>query len=239
MSQTHQNLREYRASQLAIEVEHVIRGQGIDPDHPNARSPRLVQLAQRAIEIGQPLLNLAAISRRLEIINLHHERLHLAEGHILQGPLIGQHLSGATAVVVVLCTAGQKIDSAIEAAFTTDPALALFLDGFGTAAIEALANDICQALAREAATEEMQTSIPLSPGMIGWPVDQGQAQVFSILDAQSIEVTLNAASVMTPKKSLSFVVAEGLDLQTGRNTCEYCAMNKTCQYQNHYDPELK
>ncbi len=74
--------------------------------------------------------------------------------------------------------------------------------------------------------------------MIGWPVDQGQAQIFSILDAQSISVTLNAARVMTPKKSLSFVVGQGLDLQTDRNTCYYFAMNETCRYQNHYDPEL-
>jgi len=236
MSQMLQNLGKYRASQLAIEVEHVIRGQGINPSHPNARSPQLVRLAHRAIETGYPLIKPVAIYRRLVARNLVHNRLRLVEGHVLHGSLITQHLSGVTAVVIVLCTLGNKLDAAIEAANTTEPALALALDGFGSAAIEVLANDICQVLARKAATQEMQTTIPLSPGMIGWPVDQGQAQIFSILDAQSISVTLNNACVMTPKKSLSFVVGEGYNLQPGRDTCEYCAMHETCRYQDHYDP---
>jgi len=238
LSQTLQNLNEYRSSHLAIEVEHVIRGQGIDPAHPNARSPQLLQLAQRAIEIGQPLIKPVAIYRRLAAIDLIHDRLRLAEEHTLHGSLIGQHFSRVTAVVIVLCTVGHGLDSAIDAAYPADPALALALDGFGTAAIEALANDICHVLECKAAAQEMQITIPLSPGMIGWPVDQGQAQIFNALDAQSIGVTLNNAFVMTPKKSLSFVVGEGLNLQTGRNTCEYCAMNEICRYQHHYEPEL-
>jgi hypothetical protein len=62
LSQILQNPSEHRTSQLAIEVDHVTLSQGINPDHPNACSQQLVQLAQRAIEIGQPMIQPAAIA---------------------------------------------------------------------------------------------------------------------------------------------------------------------------------
>lgn len=238
MSETQQDTIIHNASHLVIGVDHVIHGQGIDSAHPSARSPQLVRLAQRAIEIGQSLIEPTAVYRYLEICEVQHEQLHLAGGHTLQGALIGQHLSRADAVVVALCTIGHKIDPAITASFKTDPAFALALDGFGSAAVEALANTVCRNLEREAADRELRTSIPLSPGMIGWPVDQGQPQIFSILDSQSIGISLNDTCMMTPKKSLSFIIGEGPNLETKGNTCGYCAMNETCRYQDHYDPQL-
>lgn len=238
MSKTQQDMITRNFSQLAIDIDHVMRGQGIDPARPSARSPQLILLAQRAIEAGKSLIQPTAIYRRLEICEVQHERLHLTNGHTLQGALIGQHLSSADAIIVALCTIGSKIDPAITTAFKTEPAFALALDGFGSAAVEALANDICHHLELDTAKRELQTSIPLSPGMIGWPVDRGQMQIFSILDSQSIGVSLNETRMMTPKKSLSFVIGEGLNLQTKGNTCEYCAMNETCRYQDHYDPQF-
>jgi hypothetical protein len=225
------------SSYIEIEVKHVLRSQGIDPNHPNAKNPQLVELAQRAIETGRSLIDPTAVYRRLNILKLQHERIYLHEAHILDSPLLVQHMAGANAVFVVLCTIGHNLEAAIKDAQKSNPAFALALDGFGSAAVEAFSNALCVQFEHEAAERARQTSIPLSPGMIGWPVDRGQTQIFSILDAQSIGVSINAARVMTPRKSLSFVIAEGVNLQTGRKTCEYCAMHETCRYQDHYHPE--
>ena len=167
MSQSLQDVIVQYSSDLAIEAEHIHRGQGIDPDHLNARSPQLVQLAQRAVEIGKSVIEPIAVYRRLEVVEFQHERSHINEEHVLHGSLIVQHMAGVNAVFVVLCTIGNIIDSAIKAALESDPALALALDGYGSAAVETFANILCQQFEHEAAERAIQTSIPLSPGMIG------------------------------------------------------------------------
>ncbi len=238
MSVILQNTIFYPASQLAIGVDQIIRSQGADPHITRLRSPQLVQLAQRAIEIGQPLVEPAAAYRRLETLEVQHERLRLSDGHTLNGTLIAQHLRAAEAVTAVVCTIGSRLEEAISTTLKDNPPLGLALDGFGTATVETLAHEICGHLEREAAKRERQISIPLSPGMIGWPVDQGQVQIFHIVDAEGIGVTLSTACVMTPKKSLSFVIGEGAELNANGNTCEYCSMRETCRYQDHYDQKL-
>jgi len=80
-------------------------------------------------------------------------------------------------------------------------------------------------------------SIPLSPGMIGWPVDQGQAQIFDIVHTAAINVTLTAACVMSPRKSISFVLGEGAGLRSSGKSCDYCTMHEICRYQDHYEQQ--
>lgn len=235
MSETLQATIFRPASQLAIEVDQILRDQGADPDLTRHRNPQLMQLARRAIEIGQPLIAPIAVYRRLETLDVKHERLRLSDGYELRGALIGQHLSAAQAVTAVVCTIGSGLEEAISTTIKDDPPFGLALDGFGIAAVEALANEACRYLERKAAEREMQTSIPLSPGMIAWPVDQGQAQIFHILDTEAIGVTLNTGSVMTPKKSLSFVIGEGSEMNSSGNACDYCTMRETCRYQDHYN----
>jgi cobalamin-dependent methionine synthase I len=55
----------------------------------------------------------------------------------------------------------------------------------------------------------LHTSIPLIPGMNGWPVDVGQPQIFTALDAAIIGVSLNENAQMIPRKSISMVVGIG------------------------------
>jgi hypothetical protein len=223
------------ASQLVIGVDQILRGQGADPDLTRRRSPRLVRIAQRAIEIGQSLTAPVAVYRRLEMLELRHDHVRLVDGHALHGALIGQHLNAAEAVTAVICTIGGRLEETISTALENNPPFGLALDGFGTAVVEALAHEICGYLEREAAKRGRQVSIPLSPGMIGWPVDQGQAQIFDIVNADTINVILTAACVMSPRKSISFVTGEGLGLRSSGKSCDYCSMHETCRYQDHYD----
>jgi hypothetical protein len=237
LTETPQDTIFHPASQLEVGVDQILRGQGADPDLIRNRSPQLVRLAQRAIEIGRPLIAPIAAYRRLATLELLHERVRLMDGHALQGALVGQHLKAAEAVTAVVCTIGGKLEETISAALEDDPPLGLALDGFGTAAVEALAQEICGYLEREAAKRGRQVSIPLSPGMIGWPVDRGQAQIFDIVNAAAIHVTLTAACVMSPRKSISFVLGEGAGLRSSGISCDYCSMHETCRYQDHYEQQ--
>ena len=80
----------------------------------------------------------------------------------------------------------------------------------------------------------LHTSIPLSPGMLGWSVNPGQRQIFAILDTQLIGVRLNTSDMMTPRLSLTQVLGYGDSFNLEGSTCDYCSLKDTCRYQDHY-----
>jgi hypothetical protein len=47
--------------------------------------------------------------------------------------------------------------------------------------------------------------------MVGWSVEQGQPQIFSILDPLEIDMRLTPIMLMIPRKSLTFVL--GLEVK--------------------------
>ena len=81
----------------------------------------------------------------------------------------------------------------------------------------------------------MQTTIPLSPGMIGWPVEIDQRQIFNVLDGNQVGVRLTADNLMLPRKSLTMVIGIGSDVNGDGNTCDYCSMGQTCHYRMRSD----
>jgi hypothetical protein len=220
---------------LRLDVDVVLRSQGADPAAIRKRSPSLVESAERALEEGSLLLQPRVLARRLLVEDQHHERIELAGDGKLSGELLAQHMGGAQEVVLVLCTVGEALEHRTAEISKEDPVYGLSLDGVGSAGVEALANAACALFEEEATTEDCQVTIPLSPGMVGWPVEQGQTQIFDLLDAGEIGVQLNESMMMLPRKSLTFVLGIGKELMAGGRTCDYCSLKETCRYQDHYD----
>jgi hypothetical protein len=219
---------------LAVDADKVLWGQGADPALVRARRPRLAALAEAAIAEGRPLLAPAVTYRRIPVTGLQHERLSLAGGGRLSGPLIAGHLAGASEVVVAVCTVGNRLSEYVSEKFAADPVGALALEGLAAAAAESLAEAVCRYFEAAALAEGLRASIPLNPGMIGWPVEEGQPQIFALLDAGDIGVTLGPGSIMYPLKSLSLVMGLGRDLDGTGQTCDFCSMRDTCRYKDHY-----
>ncbi len=221
--------------QLNIDLDMVLRGQGADPVAIRRRKPRLVEAAQRALAEGSSLIESGVLYRSLPVESVRHERITLAGGSQLTGPLLAQHLAPAQRIALIVCTIGDALERRISSLMRDEPAYALALDGFGSAAVEALGAAICARLEDEAARDGKCTSIPLSPGMIGWPVDIGQPQIFSLLDADVIGVTLNERAQMIPHKSTSMILGISRSSFSAGRTCDFCALRETCRYQDHYD----
>ena len=220
---------------LRLDVDVVLRSQGADPAAIRKRSPSLVESAERALEEGNPLLQPRVQARRLLVENLHHERLKLEGDGRLSGGLLAEHMGGAQEAVIVLCTVGEALECRAAEVSKEDAVYGLALDGVGSAGVEALANAACALFEEEATIEDCQVTIPLSPGMVGWPVEQGQPQIFDLLDAGEIGVRLTESMMMLPRKSLTFVLGKGKELIAGGRTCDYCSLKETCRYRDHYD----
>jgi hypothetical protein len=220
-----------------LDVDQILRAQGADPAIIRARRPALVALAERALEAGWPLLQPKVASARWTATGFRHERLMLDKG-ALQGPLIGQHLAAAEQVIVMVCTIGEALEAEVARTIDDDPAYALALDGVGSAAAEALAGQACWRFEQEAIGRGWHASLPLSPGMIGWPVQEGQTQIFALVDAGEAGVRLTEGGMMVPRKSLSLVLGLGPRLEAAGSACAFCTLHETCRYQDHYPPDV-
>ena len=230
-------LREWN---LPIDADKVLWGQGADPKVMRARRPKLVSLAEEVIAEGIGLIQPAVVYERMRVVEFRHERLVVevpgdngaSKRGVFAGPLIAKELGPAQEVVAAVCTVGDGLSIYAESTFSKDMVRALALDGLASAATEALSEAMCYQIEQMAAAEGLQTSVQLNPGMIGWPILEGQQQLFELVDAAAIGVALNSAGLMVPLKSVSLVVGLGREMNTGGKTCDYCAMRELCRYRD-------
>lgn len=219
---------------IHVQPKQVLRAQGVDPDLIRPRSPILLSFVEQALALGPALLEPAVLTRRLAVVGLRHERLQVEGGFELSGALIAQHLAPARWLRVLVCTLGPELEARAAFEMRRNPPLGLALDAYGSAAIQELATMACSQFDNAAQADGLQTSIPLSPGMIGWPLDHGQLELFALVDGTQIGITLTAGLQMIPCKSLSMVTGLGHDMDHSGRACDYCSMRETCRYQDHY-----
>lgn len=224
------NKENWSVGDLKLDVDAVLRGQGADPQILRDRRPRLVEIAAQALEGSRFLLEPQVILRKLNVRSLRHEKLELESGQYIKGEWITQQLAPVESVYAIICTVGQKIETEASRNMDTDMLLGLALDGVGSAGVEALATLVCKQIEDQAAVTGLQTTVPFSPGMLNWSVDEGQPVIFELLSEINNLVELTTSYLMRPRKSLSMLLGVGKHLGVKGSTCEYCAMKITCKY---------
>ncbi len=212
----------------------MLRSLGADPAVVRRRRSSALGVAEQAVAEGTPLLAPVVVSKSFVVTEFRHERLVLGDAGHLSGPLIAEHLHAARSVVVALCSIGPALEEAASSWFAEDPALSVALDGFGSAAVDLLATAMCERVDSSAEAEGLGTTIPLSPGLLGWPVAIGQRQIFALLDTASAGVRLTEGYMMIPKKSTSLVIGVGTDVEHVGESCDYCSMAATCRFREEH-----
>jgi hypothetical protein len=215
--------------QLPITVDMVLRGQGADPNNVRQRQPRLVALAERAIAEGTLRLRPQIAFSILDVLEPKPGRVILSNGTELKGFGIVRKLTGAASVIAAVATLGPELERQIQWGTQEQPAFALALDGFGTAAIRALSTALRRFFEQKAGGP-LATTAPLYPGMRGWELAPAQRQLFSLVDTSAIGVTLNSSFLMIPTKSLSMVIGVRTKLQPAAQPCEECGASSTCSH---------
>ena len=228
------SMREWRIEDLPINADSVLRGQGADPEIIKSRSSRLVSLAEKALNEGKELLRPSVLYRQLQVKEIKHEQLILENQFKISGEIVSRHLFSAQSVIAIICTVGKELENYTSTFLNSNLSYSLALDGVGSAGVESLANAVCSYFEEGSLRNGLQTTIPLSPGMIGWPVEKGQPVLFEILQPGKIGVALNSQFMMSPRKSVSILMGVGKELGNLENTCDYCAMNHNCRYKDQY-----
>ena len=217
--------------EINLNVQDVLRGEGVDPEKVGLRRPALVEVASDALIQGRSKIHPLAVLDTFKVHEHHHARILLEGGGKLISPFVAKQFAGAEQIKLVVCTIGSYLEQFADSSMLTDPPLGLALDGLANAAVEILSQQVCERIGDEAELVGLTSSAPLSPGISDWPVEVGQPQIFSLLDPSPAGITLTSSGMMVPKKSISFVVAVGPDMDQ-TELCELCNYQLTCRYRH-------
>jgi hypothetical protein len=216
--------------QLTLEADDVLRAQGGEPAAIRSRRPLFVELAERALAEGLPLLQPLMQYRQLTVEKVTHQRLLLSGGASINNSFLYEHLAPAAQVVVIACTIGSDLETRARQIMAVDPLYGLAVDGVGTAAVAELSNAACHYFEEQAALAGLTTTIPFNPGMEKWPLLEGQKQVFAHLNSEESGIQLLPSGVMSPQKSLSLIIGIGAEFSNSGVPCDYCGVRHRCRH---------
>ena len=214
---------------LRVDREEVLRFQGYrkSVDVPDAA---VLALFGEALALGELLIEPRVVYRAVDVtgqgpstIEAGRERLHIPEIGRLWGPL---EMIGAG-----ICTIGAPIEERVRELWDRrELPLAVMLDSVGSAAVESLAEYANDALCQAAIAVGVKVTNRISPGYAGWDTAE-QRSLFRLCPGGPIGVALNESCVMTPGKSMSFLVGVGPDARVDHSftQCRRCWM-ADCAY---------
>ena len=151
-------------------------------------------------------------------------------GAALDAPALAAESGELKAVAAAACTLGTAMQERIAALFAARRrSLALALDTAANELLFCLADRASAAIRRDARRAGMGAGIEASPGDAGTPLAQ-QAGVLALADAARIGIRASAAGMLSPMKSLSFLVALGPQLRrrAAQGRCNCCPSRDRC-----------
>ncbi len=216
---------------LSLEVEHVLRGQGIDPGRAR---PELFAMARDVLDEARSLIAPAALYTLLPVHEFEHQRATLDGGAVFEGPLVARALAGAEEVALAVCTVGPALDERVAVLFAEEPVRAMALDGAGIGAVGLVAQLIGERVREEAEARGSRIGMRAEPGQEGWEIWQ-QRVLLGLLPTEEISVQLTDSCLMLPRKSLSFAVGLGPEMRPDAVTCDFCSKRERCQWRTRSD----
>jgi hypothetical protein len=231
-SNTEETMPVIRNTRLKLEMKEVLRHEGIRL--PSKLTPEVSALLNELLASveNEHLLKPAIVYEMHDVAQVDHSGLRLKDNKILNGSIFSQGMSTAEELAVAVCTIGSNLEKRVSGYFqSNEPLRGVLLDGIGSAAIDLLARETRRLVTEKASARDYQASSPLNPGMSGFPIS-GQWQLFQLVPAEKIGVSLTSSGVMVPRKSISLVIGIGTQMKswTQKEVCDRCTLKKTCVY---------
>ena len=214
---------------LAIDPDEVLRFQGykkgVDVPTADVRA-----LFDEALDAGTSLTAPRAVARWLPVDRRGADVLEV-DGVALSIPAIGARWGAVEHVAVAVCTIGEALERRVAELWDSrELPLASMLDSVGSGAVESLAEYVNDLLCQQGLAAGLKVTNRISPGYGDWDVVE-QAHIFRLNPGTPVGVTLNAACVMTPGKSISLLVGAGAGARVDHyfSQCARCWM-RDCAY---------
>jgi len=214
---------------LRVDRDEVLRFQGYKKgvDVPDAA---VLGLFEEALALGESLIEPRVVYRAAAVTRQDPDRIE-AGGTVLHIPDISRWWGHVDAVGAGICTVGEALERHVRRLWDErELPLAVMLDSVGSAAAESLAEYANDLLCQAAVASDVKVTNRISPGYAGWDTAE-QARLFELCPGDPIGVTLNASCVMTPGKSISFLVGVGAAARVDHyfTQCRRC-WTRDCAY---------
>ena len=215
--------------QLRVDRDEVLRFQGYKKgiDIPDAAA---LSLFDEALALGELLMEPRVVYRGSRVTRQGPDLIE-AGSERLKIPEIGRLWGSLEAVGVGICTVGSAIEARVRELWDRrELPLAVMLDSVGSAAVESIAEYANDVLCRAAIPAGLKVTNRVSPGYAGWDTAE-QVALFRLCPGDPIGVALNESCVMSPGKSISFLVGVGPEARVDHyfTQCRRCWM-PDCAY---------
>jgi Vitamin B12 dependent methionine synthase, activation domain len=214
---------------LRVDRDEVLRFQGYKKgvDVPDST---VLALFDEALALGESLIEPRVVYRAVGVTGQGPAVIE-AGGETLHIPEIGRLWGSLEMVGAGISTVGAAIEERVRELWDQrELPLAVMLDSVGSAAVESLAEYANDLLCQAAIVAGTKVTNRISPGYAGWDTAE-QAALFHLCPGDPIGVALNDSCVMTPGKSISFLVGVGLEARVDHyfTQCRRCWM-ADCAY---------
>ena len=214
---------------LRVDRDEVLRFQGYKKgvDVPDAA---VLALFEEALRLGESLIEPRVVYRTVKVTVQGADLLE-AGGQSLHIPEIGRLWGSLEEIGAGICTIGEPLERRVRELWEErELPLAVMLDSVGSAAVESLAEYTNDLLCQTAIPAGVKVTNRISPGYAGWDTAE-QLALFALCPGEPIGVMLNESCVMTPGKSISFLVGVGPNARVDHyfTQCRRCWM-RDCAY---------
>ncbi|MBN2381281.1 hypothetical protein JXQ70_00220 [bacterium] len=221
----HPGPRFVRDFPLRIDQKAVFRLQGYrrEQDVPDETVQALYRdMRQTAAPLLKPRGYL--VYYPIKTIDPGRTEIVLENGRSLIGQNISRTFAGAVCLAIGLVTIGPELEQTVSALVgRTELAQGLMLDSIGSEAAEAAAIYLNELISTQLQPFNWRRTPRMSPGYGSFDITQ-QRQLFALLDAEQVGVSLTDSCIMQPQKSISFVVGCGPNVKHYKtfSPCRVC-----------------
>ena len=190
----------------------------------------VLALFEEALALGDSLIEPRVVYRTVKVTGQSPDLIE-AGAQSLHIPEIARRWGSLEEIGAGICTVGESIARRVRELWEArELPLAVMLDSVGSAAAESLAEYTNDLLCQAAIPAGVKVTNRISPGYAGWDTAE-QSALFALCPGEPIGVALNASCVMTPAKSISFLVGVGPAARVDHyfTQCRRCWMRE-CAY---------
>jgi len=143
--------------------------------------------------------------------------------------VVTSQFKNASSFALIICTAGAKIsEHSKEVSANGDPLLGFIFDVVGSVTVGKATEKIQTSLKEDIQKTGLNISDLFSPGYCEWSVAE-QQKLFALMPSNFCGITLSDSSLMSPIKSVSGIVAIGVEQEQKGYQCHWCTQ-KNCIY---------
>ena len=214
-----------------INIDDVLTFMGYDEERPAPR--RLREKAQAMQEKCHQLIKPRSVYQVYETLEMDGDAIRIGSSERMgefRGKILRKVLKGSLMAIVFVGTMGSEIDSEIDRLNSEGDALsAIILDTMGLYALsKGKVKFLNELYTKEAKPRNFSMTPPFGPGQCNWNISE-QKEIFTLIDADLVGITLMESNLMAPKKSGSGIIGLGpKDDILDKTPCFFCE-RKDCQ----------